>query len=227
MSRPFTIQSFEAGHVPTIYVDRWLYVPRGCAILYVPLRNHHLIRTTFPTSHGFQRLPEASIDALIPGSEISEDLLGDLFAWAATIDMTPYLCVPEALKFREQVCGGEAAIRQYCFDLAQRGGRLMADILQTESMDNETRTLSQCCFTMVRLPLTFGESKPLLYPGDGPTYVKWIMEQLMQDHDTWIPAKFYRGAIWVRVSAQIYLELKDFEWAARVLGDICDRISAG
>ncbi|OCT54687.1 hypothetical protein CLCR_03035 [Cladophialophora carrionii] len=34
-----------------------------------------------------------------------DDYLGDLFAWAATVDMSAYLCVPEAIKFRSRTCG--------------------------------------------------------------------------------------------------------------------------
>lgn len=116
---------------------KWLFTPRPCAILYVPSRNHHLIPTTFPTSHGFSSKstqPESITD--------SDNHLGDLFAWAATVDMSPYLCIPSALEFRSRICGGESAIREYCFELARRGSACMADILGTETMDNTTRTLS-------------------------------------------------------------------------------------
>lgn len=161
-------------------------MPRGCTVLYVPFRNHHLICTTITTSRVFQPLPDSTSEAQISSGKVREDPLGDLFSWAATIDMIPYLCVPEALKFREEVFGGEAKIRQFCYDLAHNGGRLMADIFQTEIMDNKTRTLSQCCFNMVQLPLTFGESifrdhhekktdtsyKSLLDPQKGPAIIK-------------------------------------------------------
>lgn len=37
-------------------IARWLMVPRGCAVLYVPAANHRLIQTTFPTSSGYEAL---------------------------------------------------------------------------------------------------------------------------------------------------------------------------
>jgi hercynylcysteine S-oxide lyase len=208
-------------------------VPRGCAILYVPFQNQHLIRTTFPTSHGFKELPHPGGTSQ-PSQNPSDDPFGDLFYWAATIDMSPYLCIPSALNFRTKL-GGEDAIRNYSFDLARTGGQLVAEILGTEVMDNKTKSLSQCCFTMVRLSLNFAtcQSSSLatedqsLSPEQGPAIVKWIMEKLMNEHDTWIPMKYYSGAIWVRLSAQAYLELEDFEWAAQILSGLCHQICAG
>ncbi|KIW71644.1 hypothetical protein PV04_03785 [Phialophora macrospora] len=214
---------------------KWLFTPRGCAVLYVPRRHHHLIRTTFPTSHGFEPLgdvhgtPSTSLD------DNDDDYLGDLFAWAATVDMSPYLCVPEAIEFRSQTCGGETAIRDYCIGLAQEGGKRMASIFGTEVLDNRTRTLSQCCFAMVRLPLVFAAGpistitsveprQPVFPPERGPEFAKTIMDKLMTEHDTWIPAMFYCGTIWARVSAQIYLEMADFEWAAEVLMALCKEL---
>lgn len=70
---------------------------------------------------------------------------GKLFQWAATVDQTPYLCVPEALKFRAEICGGEDKIRRYCFGLARKGGLLVADILGTEPMQHPQSELRECC----------------------------------------------------------------------------------
>ena len=146
--------------------------------------------------------------------------------------MSAYLCVPSALEFRSRICGGESSIREYCFELARRGGARVADILGTEVMDNTSHTLSQCCFTMVRLPLSFAAHQPNgEYPAsrqskalpseNGPEIVKDIMHRLMNEHDTWIPGKFYNGDAWMRLSSQVYLEIEDFEWAAGILKQLC------
>ncbi|KAK3701075.1 hypothetical protein LTR37_015637 [Vermiconidia calcicola] len=242
------IDLFDLGQVdPDFFTSncyKWLFTPRPCAIFYVPTRHHHLIRTTYPTSHGFKPSQERQIPT---AASSDSDYLGELFKWAATVDMSPYLSTLEALRFRSNVCGGEAAIENYCFDLAQQGGKRMAQLLETEVMDNRNAKLSQCCFAMVRLPLRFASdtvsttdrvmdrrseatrggieyNQQLLPPERGPEFVKTIMDKLRDEHDTWIPMKFYSGAIWFRISAQVYLEMADLEWAAGVLSKLCKEL---
>ena len=157
------------------------------------------------------------------------DDFGDLFKWAATIDQTPYLCVPDALRFRQDICGGEEKIRRYCFDLAIEGGQAVANHLGTEVMQHHQSKLHECCFTNVRLSLHFTNDaeEGELHAADGPRIVKWIMDRLLCEHSTWIPGKFYGGAAWFRFSAQVYLEMKDFEWAAGILKGLCARVEQG
>jgi len=215
------------------YHTRWLYTPRACAIFYVPLRNQHLIRSSVPTSHGFEAVTKDDLDGIASISQ-AQGRFADQFKWLATVDQTPYLCVPEAIRFRTEVCGGEERIRDYCLDLAREGGRVIANILGTEVMENTQQTLGKCSFTNIRLPLEFFPSDFRDAPAsqaldaiDGPTIVKWLMERAMCEYDTWIPGKFYGEAAWVRLSAQIYLEMKDFEWAATVLLSLCKRVVSG
>jgi len=126
----------------------------------------------------------------------------------------------------------------------------MAEILRTEVMDNDTHTLGDCCFANVRLPLTFSprnssndlvaekvirqsvaesqvEDDGSISVVEAPKIQKWIMERAVMDFDTHIPTKYHAGAMWVRLSGQIYLELKDFEWAGYMLKELCERVLNG
>ena len=113
----------------------------------------------------------------------------------------PYICVAEAIDFRKEICGGEEAIRKYCFGLARDGGAVISERLETEVMQNSGSVLDQCCFANVRLPLPFHqasgpdtEMKSGLNFADGPVITRWIMHRLIYEFDTWIPGKFYNGA---------------------------------
>ncbi|KAJ6788208.1 hypothetical protein PWT90_02173 [Aphanocladium album] len=188
---------------------RWLMVPRGCAVLYVPFRNQHLISSTVPTSWGY--LPKAARATVSP-----EEYFGKLFEKVSTIDNTPYCCIPAALEFRSKVCGGETKIRDYCFELADHGGTRMAEMFGTEALQGESR----CCFATVRLPLTLEE---LGITSEGNAVAKWMQELTPVEYETYIPIKCYAGGFWCRISAQIYLTVADFEWAAATIMKICDR----
>jgi hypothetical protein len=141
-----------------------------------------------------------------------------LFEKVSTIDSTPYLCVPKALEFRQEVCGGEDAVRQYSEGIAADGGKCMAELLGTEVLP--TSPSQACCFTNVRLPLRVNGDQ-------GRRIAKWMQESTAPEYETYLPIKFYEGGFWCRLSGQIYLTMEDFEWAAKVLLELSDRARAG
>lgn len=153
----------------------------------------------------------------------------------ATIDYTPYLCVPDAIRFRQEVCGGEAAIRTYCYELAKNGGQLVADSLGTEVMNVDSSSMTQCCFANVKLPFTFAsqgstlarDSARSIDQADTGTLQKWLNIMAVKEHDTYLQIEFHSGYMWVRLSGQTYLELEDFEWIGPRLKTLCNRANQG
>lgn len=207
--------------------SRWLYTPRGCAVFHVPIRNQHLIRTSFPTSHGYQssKNPEP----------IDKTPFVHLFEFVATIDYTPYLCVPDAIRFRQEVCGGEAVIRAYCFELARSGGQIVAAILGTEVMNTDSSSMTQCCFANVKLPFTFENQRSSLDKdsarsipqADIGALQRWLNIMAAKQYDTYLQIAFHSEFMWVRLSGQTYLELEDFQWLGPRLKTLCDRANQG
>jgi hypothetical protein len=197
-------------------------------VFYVPIRNQHLIRSTLPTSHGFIPTPK-------PGEKIPNNPLPPSnkspyitnFEFVGSIDNGPYLCVPAALEYRESI-GGEKAILKYCHDLAHQAGDLTAKILGTEVMENAEGTLGNCCLRTVRLPLQLAEVQKVAGTDEVGTDVGvWLTGTMVREYDTFIALIFYGGSWWVRWSAQVYLEPSDFEWGAKVLLELCERVMKG
>jgi hypothetical protein len=166
------------------------------------------------------------------------------FEFLGSVDNAPFLCIREALRFRQEICGGEEAIMKYCFDLARDGGQLIARILGTEVMDNDEHTLTyQCCMVNIRLPLyvdsegdhTRGSGGAEALPSnshapgvvprsDVSRVTQYLTSACVTDHHTFIAIIFYANSWWARFSAQIYLELEDFEYGAYVLKKLCENV---
>lgn len=114
----------------------------------------------------------------------------------------------------------------YTLDQARKAGKLVAGILETEVLENEEGTLGNCNFSNVKLPLDFHA----IAGGDGAEALKvaqWIAKTLVEEYDTFIAIIFYANAWWVRLSAQVYLDMEDWSWAGKTLKEVCERVHKG
>ncbi|PYI07593.1 PLP-dependent transferase [Aspergillus sclerotiicarbonarius CBS 121057] len=226
-------------------LHKWLYVPRGCAVLYVAPEHQHLIRTTLPTSWGY--IPASTEPEPARDPETTARAYRNLLQSTATNDDTPYHCVPAALTFRKEVCGGEKHIYSYLETLANQAADSVAATLGTEVLQEpglkpgEKSLLRACALNNVRLPIAVqtgtnnsGEKEMdwTAAPGtEGSLYAPlpaalagqvavWIQGKLLDEYKTFVPVFVYKGWLWTRLSAQVYLELKDFEWVGGVLKEL-------
>lgn len=213
----------------------------------MPKRNQHLIRTTLPTSHGYTPPADCPIKGIrnpLPAGSTSAFVT--LFEFVATIDSSPYYCIPEAVAFREDVCGGEKAIMDYCVKLSCDGGHRMAEILKTDVMEDVEGKLLDCTMVNVRLPVEIvstsdtegrrhadarrasdnGEGTYTVEEGDAKAFQSWLEGHLIDNHNTFLATYIYDSKLWVRMSAQIYVELQDYEWAANVLLESIEQAKA-
>ena len=210
---------------------KWLHTPRGCAVLHVPARNQAVMRTALATSHGFKPRPVPGAPPRRPGPLPPSDKPAFVatFEFVGTLDNAPYLCVDDAIRWRDEVLGGEAAVRAYTWDLAQRGGARVAQALGTHVLENREGTLGRCSMVNVALPAWVGENRGR--PGDvvvgeaEATPLKdWMLETMIADYNTFIQVFIYQARFWVRLSAQVYLDMDDFEFAVDVLKEMCQRL---
>lgn len=122
---------------------------------------------------------------------------------------------------------------EYCTKLAQDAGQLVAKALDTEVLDNKTRTMSQCCMSMVRLPIDLekaqqaAEKAALGEDKVGATMNIWLQKIMVDKYNTFVQTMFYGGAWWARLSGQVYLELADFESAVPILKELCEKANDG
>ncbi|KAH8117757.1 PLP-dependent transferase [Phellopilus nigrolimitatus] len=184
---------------------KWLYAKRGCAVLYVPKRNQHLIKTTLPTSAYYVSPSDP------PGGPEAPNFVNQ-FQWTGTLDLTPFLSVSHALDFRQWI-GGEEKINAYCHGLALKGGRRLAEILSTRVMDEDGEFTAN--MVNVELPLHVGESQEVN---------NRIRGSLLSDWNICGQSYHHNGKWWIRCSAQIYNEMSDFEKLGEALVSICKAI---
>ncbi|KAJ5948090.1 Pyridoxal phosphate-dependent transferase major region subdomain 1 [Penicillium verhagenii] len=207
---------------------KWLFTPRACAVFYVPERNQSLMRSTMPTSHGF--VPQSIGKAQKNEPEIkspAKSYFVSNFEFVGTAENAAFLTVGDAIKWREEVCGGESRIRDYCINLAQSGGRRVADILRTRILDNASRSFTDCCMVNILLPLnhpTAGSGSLVLYGDSVVTITEWMQQAMIKNWKTFMPVFPFHGQWWVRLSGQVYLDESDFEWAGWTLKTLCEEI---
>lgn len=212
---PLQLQQLDADFFVS-NCHKWFYTPRACAVMYIPPRNQHLLRVTFPTGPGFVPFPSEEHDRTrIPNNFVTN------FSSLGTRDETPYLCVRAAMEWRAKLVWkekrGEEAAMAYMHYLADQGGLIVAAILGTEVL--QLRKASP--MTNVRLPLSM-EGLAWRKASDPSEIFSWIMKEMMLRFDTAINITWYCGAFWARLSAQVYLTLEDFEALGTHLKTICE-----
>ncbi|CAG8193788.1 unnamed protein product [Penicillium olsonii] len=207
---------------------KWFYTPRGCAVFYVPERNQAMMRSTLPTSHGFiprssgRVSPMNTTDALDAKTEF-----GSNFEFVGTTDNFAFLTIADVIRWRKDVCGGEQAIQEYCGHLCRQGGRRVAEILGTTTLGKLDKA-GPCCMVNILLPLDRATEGcgSLVKGNDGSsmTVGEWMQQTMISQYQTFMPVFPHQGAWWVRLSAQIYIEESDFEWAGWTLKKLCEEI---
>ncbi|KAI0649240.1 PLP-dependent transferase [Trametes meyenii] len=192
---------------------KWMYAKRGCAVLYVPKRNQHIIKSSVPTSHGYVRPAQAKIR----GTDFVQQ-----HEWTGTTDQTPYVTIPDVLAFREWL-GGENVINAYCHQLALDGGKRLAEVLGTRVLD-ETGELT-LNMTNVQLPLPVEKALGEVYTHALNGEInKYLQNTLLSKRKAYAAHYYHAGAWWVRCSAQVFNEISDFERLGVILKDVCKEV---
>jgi selenocysteine lyase/cysteine desulfurase len=187
----------------TSNLHKWFFVPTSCALLYVDPKHHHKIMS-LPVSSPY---PNA-YDNVDNGKSDSK-YLANLFSYTGTTDCTPFLCAPDALKFRNEVCGGEQKIRTYCHGLAKKAGPLISEMWGgTEILSGKG---DEIITTMVNVAL------PLDLPVERHKRALQLLFAYLLDHKTAVNAFSYKGQLWTRWSFNVYNDIEEVPAVARII----------
>lgn len=156
-----------------------------------------------------------------------------MFDFLGTVDVSSYLTVPDALRFRTDVLGGETRILNYITSLGARGAEIFAARLGTETM----RVEREVAMVNVRWPIgvvgqedAWGAVKGKRGVGvkaeDAEKVTEYVCRRMV-DEDTFVAVVVYRGWWWGRVSGQVYLQEEDFVRGAEIVAKICGEVEEG
>ncbi|MCE2990031.1 MAG: aminotransferase class V-fold PLP-dependent enzyme [Nitrosomonadaceae bacterium] len=123
------------------------------------------------------------------------------FAWCGTADPSARLCVPDAIAFLNGL--GLPRYRSHLKTQAADAARLIADAWQVQ-----LGAPLDWCPSMVTIPLPIDEA------ASAEGVARW-RNRLLAEHRIEVPIHPLAGRLWVRISAQVYNELSDYEALAR------------
>jgi isopenicillin-N epimerase len=123
------------------------------------------------------------------------------FDWTGTRDPSAILAIPAALDFFDRA--GWQAVREHNNDLARRGAELVAGRIDTRCGNADAMAASM---RLVPLPA------PLTEAG-----ARALESRLLEHHRVVVPVTSHGGWQWLRVSAQLYNTLADYERLADAL----------
>jgi isopenicillin-N epimerase len=127
------------------------------------------------------------------------------FDWTGTRDPTAWLAAPAALAFYRSM--GDGALRARNHDLAQTAAGLLAERWGTETGAPAGMVGAMA---VVRLPGNHSAS---------PVAAKAVHDRLWQKYHIEVPVMSLKQALWVRISAQIYNDLEDYERLAAAVAE--------
>lgn len=182
-------------------LHKWLFAPRGCAILWVSPKFHDII------------VPQVV-------SWLHDKTLQDRFFQQGTIDHTSYTSAGIAIKFYNEV-GGMSSIIKYNSQLVSWASTMLA-----ESWDTEVLSLPESmrapCMAVVRLPAELSAAYGATYEG-----AQQMTTDVFNKYKVVTIFVCLQASLWCRVSAQIYNVKEDYMVLAEVVLKLMEECKNG
>jgi isopenicillin-N epimerase len=167
-------------------LHKWAFAAKGAAVIWCAPEQQQALH------------PTAISHALGQGFTAEFDYTG-------TRDNSAWLAVPAALDYLDAL--GAEAIRAHNAGLARDAGAMLA-----KAWDSEAAAAPEFCAAMVsvRLPGPTGQARGLKAHGGDRDAARCLAARLGERHGITAAVMALDGALWVRVSAQIYNEIDDY-----------------
>lgn len=194
---PLALDRLGAAYF-TSNAHKWLCAPKGAAILHV---RPDMQEGFFPlaTSHGMNRAA--------PG----RPRLWTEHDWTGTDDFSPALVLPECIDFLQGVLpGGIEAVRAHNHDLVVRARAMLSERLETAPAAPEAMLGS---LATLRIPGA---------PPAGSTALDFAdpLASALADRNIEVPVFPWRAQRLLRISAQVYNTMEDYEALADAIAEI-------
>jgi len=183
---------------------KWLCAPKGAGFLHVRPDRQETIQPV-AISHGY--------GTFRPG----RTRLHDAFDWTGTDDPTPWLCVPEAIRFLESFEGGAGGLMVRNHALVAAGREVLCRRLGIAPPCPEAMLGA-----MAAVPLHDDPDPMALDPAARPSPAWRLQTQLLERYAIEVPVYYWPAPPrrFVRISAQAYNDLGQYERLATALAEL-------
>jgi isopenicillin-N epimerase len=125
------------------------------------------------------------------------------FTWTGTRDPSAWLAVPAAIDFYRRI--GDRAVRSHNQNLARRAAEFLVATFGTLSASPASMRGAMATIAL-----------PTSLPGEIDT-AKALNARIWERHRIEVPIFAFAGRLWVRISAQVYNEMSEYEQLAEAL----------
>jgi isopenicillin-N epimerase len=176
---------------------KWLCCPKGAGFLHIRGDRQAAIHPAV-ISHGYNTI------------RAERGRLYEEFDWAGTVDPTPWLCLPAALRFLDGLFGGIGGLMRHNHLLASEARRVLCEALGAEPPCPETMLGAMAAVPLGREE-TAGANVFRCHP---------VQNRLLKQFGIEAPVYHWPGPprLWVRVSAQAYNSVEQYR---RLAGALC------
>ncbi|KXN66495.1 PLP-dependent transferase [Conidiobolus coronatus NRRL 28638] len=152
---------------------------------------------------------QATIENIVATYGYKANTLHEKFEWSGPVDFSKWYSSKSVLDYRKSV-GGDEEIYNYNHNLAVLGGEKVAQILGTK-VYGERDQLGY--MTNILLPVKTEVE---------PNFPKLLEQYILKNYNIRLRVFSFKNRYYLRLSAQLFLNLKDFELAGLVVKEVLD-----